>query len=156
MNHNQDVTTMKPLIFLKTNIKFDGVINFLPLEIAFEKEIWKDTIWFENDSAKNVQFLGDQTSNDFIKKKLIPLDFFSVDMSVAIYIKPELEYCLLLQDYHIDYEDSRITVFEEYLNFIIAIEGDSAARYKAFNQINGHKNSVLNSPQLLKQLNSHL
>jgi hypothetical protein len=141
-----------PLLFLHRAVKFQGVINLLPVEIAFNSEQWKDTVWFEDDSERVLYFIDGEWANNVIKKKLIPVDYFSVDMSMAVYPAANKNFILLLKDYHIDYDNSYLTFWEDYLDFIIRTKGEVKKRYKAFNKLSGFKNPPLNYNQLLENL----
>ena len=149
---DKNIAAYDPLLFLRWNVKYKAVINFLPLQIIIDPAVWKDTVWFEDDVKTAVDFLGDQTSNDLIRKKLMPFDLFSVDMSMAVYAGKVQDHVLLLEDYHIDYSDSLITSFNDYLEFLILSGGLVSARFKVFNGINGHRQPILNFDKLKTRL----
>lgn len=138
----------EPLLFYKKNIVFKGVINILPIEICFATDQWKDTIWFDNDSDRIVNFNNQEISNRTIKRSLFPVDYFSVDMSMAILVTENVQPLLLLQDYHIAYDDSYLINFPDYLQFLVATEGLAGKRYQVFNQLNGYKQPMLNQDVL--------
>mgnify|MGYP001792907532 CR=1 FL=1 len=131
------------MLFLNKEISFDGVINLLPLEILLSKDTWKNTVWFENDKNTQLDFLGEPTSISEIRKNILPFDFFSVDMSMAIYPNKSNNYVFLLQDYHIDYTNSLITYFDVYISFILKTKGLVKSRYEKFNALNGYKKDQL-------------
>ncbi len=136
-------TEFKPLLFLNKEIQFDGVVNFLPLEILLNQTTWKGTIWFEDDKEIETNFLGEEVSVQMIRKKLLPFDLFSTDMSMAIYSNSKNDYVLLLQDYHIDYTNSLITFFDDYINMILKTKGLVKSRYEIFNALNGYRKPVI-------------
>lgn len=140
---------INPLSFLSKEILFDGVINFLPLEIFLNQDTWKNTIWFENDKYTEVDFLGELISIAKIRKKILPFDFFSTDMSMAIYTTKIDDYVFLLQDYHIDYTNSLITYFDDYINFIQKTKGLVKSRYNMFNVLNGYRKPFIKKDQLI-------
>jgi hypothetical protein len=142
-----------PMIFRKRNLKFEGVINFLPLEIAFDEAQWKDVVWFDNDSERALEFGGINSTNRIIKKSLFPVDFFSVDMSVACFNGKDNCYMVLLQDYHIGYTDSMLVLCEDYLSFLLETQGLVSARYKVLNQLDGYRQPALGIDGLLQRIN---
>lgn len=139
-----------PLVFLRRNIAFDGVINLLPLEVLLDAGVWKGTLWFDEDPADRTSFLGEETDEAAVRKRLLPFDLFSVSMSMAAAFSGGREYVLLLQDYHLDWRDSRLASFADYLDFLLATEGRVQARSKTFNTLNGHGKPVLAADQLLE------
>lgn len=139
-----------PLLFLKRKVAFDGVINLLPLEVLLDTGVWKGTLWFDEDPATRTTFLGEETDEASVRKRLLPFDLFSVSMSMAAAFSAGKEFVLLLQDYHLDWRDSRLASFSDYLEFLLAAEGRVQARSKTFNTLNGHSKPVLAADQLLE------
>lgn len=141
-----------PLLLLRKDLRFDGVINILPLATALDPATWKGTVWFENDSQAPAEFLGATLPKAALRRHLFPFDLFSTDMSMALYLGTDPERVLLLQDYHVAYGDSRVTDFATYLEFLLASEGRTAARLRAFNALNGHRLPSAHLTDLLEAL----
>lgn len=145
-------TEFKPLLFLNKEIQFDGVINFLPLEIFLNQLTWKGTVWFEDDKDIDANFLGEEVSIKMIRKKLLPFDLFSTDMSMALFSNSTNDYVLLLQDYHIDYTNSLIAYFDDYVALILKTKGLVKSRFEIFNALNGYRKPVIKAAQLIQKL----
>jgi hypothetical protein len=145
-------TEFLPLLFLNKELKFDGVINFLPMEIFLHQHTWKGTVWFEDDKDIYTKFLGEEISIKIIRKKLLPFDLFSTDMSMAFFSNTINNYVLLLQDYHVDYTNSLITYFDDYISLVLKTNGLVKSRFRIFNALNGYRMPVEKAEQLIRKL----
>jgi hypothetical protein len=118
-------------------------INILSLEEAFIETNWEDIIF----SGVNEQFDFAGTvydSSDFAKM-LRPFDLFSVTSCMSFLVEKGIgnPKVLLLQDHYINWESSRLTDFESYLEFLLVTRGVFQAREDMYAEYNGYLNPPL-------------
>jgi hypothetical protein len=122
-------------------------INLLPLEYCLAKRDWQDiivplpeeTVEFENATYKHSEFV----------KLLKPFDLFSDYKCMAFFmeagnLEPKV---VMLSDYYIEWDESRITNFESYLEMLLATKGIVESRARVYGEHDGHKQPLLITPE---------
>lgn len=117
-------------------------IKIPSIEAIFFDLDWKKVILCDLPSVNFARVTYD--SADFVQK-LRPFDLFSTYECMSFFMEqgngnPKV---LLLSDYYIDWQASRITDFESYLEVLLATRGIGEGRKNYFEKYLGHKKAPL-------------
>ncbi|MGF1488882.1 MAG: hypothetical protein ACFBSE_17495 [Prochloraceae cyanobacterium] len=119
----------------------DGCINILPLQVTLFEQNWSDIVWSYEDEGYSVEFCGAIHDRLALMQRLKPLDIFSKSEAMAFLIEEGIgnPKVILVQDHFAEVEDSRITDFRSYLDFILHYRGLIAERRNFYNEYKGHR-----------------
>ncbi|BAZ00997.1 hypothetical protein NIES37_49950 [Tolypothrix tenuis PCC 7101] len=122
-------------------------IDILPLENCLIERNWQEIIIPQPDET--IEFANVSYQHSDFTKRLKPFDVFS-DYSCMSFIlendndNPKV---LLLSDYYIEWEESRITDFESYLEMLLVTRGIVESRSRIYGEYEGHKKPLFRTPE---------
>ena len=124
---------------------FDGCVNILPINEVFFDIDWNTVFIFEEDAGKTFNFQHENFNLLHLKQKLRPFDLFSRNECMSFFNGSSNDFlpCVLQQSYYLDFNTSRITDFNSYLEFVLANRAASKFRRSFYNKINGHLDELL-------------
>ena len=123
--------------------KVAGNINLLPLRDSLLDEEY--AIPQNEEVEGEFDFEGKVYSDNEFCRMLRPFDFIDDYYAMAFVVRPGVAdwKMMLLGDYWIEYDSSRVTWLEDYLRFVVATWGIRRAREKLFSEYRGDKQPPL-------------
>jgi hypothetical protein len=118
-------------------------INLLSLEDCFIKKDWQEIIVPQPNEI--IEFADISCKHSDFVKKLKPFDLFS-DYDCMAYILDNKSgdfKILLLSDYYIAWDESRITNFESYIEMLLTTRGIVESRSRIYKEYAGHQKPLL-------------
>ena len=141
-------TAFDPLLPSFEEWKFDGSINIWPLRRAIIEENWEDVIWFNDEDQEINDFVDGAELVTKIKQCIRPFDIFQTYYAMAFYLNDSKNNwsVLMVGNYFQSFNESLLTNFESYVNFLFATLGSVFLRQKYFYCFDGFRNSMVKFP----------
>ncbi len=126
-------------------------INILPIEESLIERNWQGIIYFEEDiDLAHMEFEFAQKTYNRIDfgKKLKPFDVYSNESCMAFLIEDNVQTpkVLCLGDHYIEWDSTRITDFNSYLEMLLATKGITSARDRIYSKYRGDRQPILLTP----------
>jgi hypothetical protein len=123
--------------------KLAGNINLLPLRDSLLDEEY--ALPTSDEVEGEFDFEGKVYSDNEFCRMLRPFDFIDDYYCMAFVTQPRVKNwkLMLLGDYWIEYDHSRVTWLEDYLKFVVATWGIRRAREKIFSEYRGDQQPPL-------------
>ena len=121
-------------------------INLISLEDCFLNLAW-DGLEL-GDTQATTEFGGVAHPHDNFAKMVKPFDLFSTFYSMAFVLEEGVvdPKVILLSDYYVQWNYSRITNFESYLEFLLVSRGIVESRKRLYSEYRGDLKPVLQTP----------
>ncbi len=121
-------------------------IRLLGLLESLKKKRWPQIAQMAKTAGdKPFEFRGETYSSLEFGKRLRPFDVFTSYECMAFLVEEGVgdPHVLLLTDYYSEWDQTRVTDFASYMEFLLATRGISAARREVFNEYRGDRKPPL-------------
>lgn len=124
---------------IDNNGEEDGCICILPLKKMLVGINWKDHLYFDDDDEDKKEFMGKSYDSLEFDRSLRPFDYFNFYNMAAFFIKEKTAPLPVIMgdDHGACFDDSLITSFQSYMNFVLAHYGATAPRKETLGQYGG-------------------
>ncbi|MCW5851048.1 MAG: hypothetical protein KIT87_13315 [Anaerolineae bacterium] len=128
------------------------MINFIPITESMIKRDWHELI--DPQQGETVEFAGDKYSYEEFRPRLKPFDLFSLYSCAAFLIEqgngdPKV---LILDNHYYEWDNTRITDFDTYLEAVLTTYGLVEARERIFSAARGDlKPPLILTPDKIRQ-----
>lgn len=122
-------------------------INLIPIEECMIERDWHNVIIFDEvvSNKTSISFSGVSYEEQNFRERLRPFDLFSNYSCMAFLLEDGIgdPKVLHLSDYYVEWDSSRVTDFESYLEMLCATRGIVESRENIYGHYSGHSKRVL-------------